>query len=256
MKKWIAMACVGTFAMFLPQAKADTWNERTIFTFSGPVEIPGQVLPAGTYVFKLLDSTANRDIVQVFNKNENHLYGTFLAIPDYHLTPRGKTILTFEERAAGAPEAIKAWFYPGMNYGHEFVYPKEKALALAEENNEPVPAMPNEMAKNTTQPVKTGNEASAQALNQAPLTAEKPNKEEQNITEVFVLPPGGHNDRAAVENNNNANTQASNNENPPALPHTATDLPLIGLIGLGSLMSAGLLRWSHANRREGRPESR
>lgn len=241
--KLIAFVCAGILAAVAPNLKADTWNERTVFTFSGPVEIPGQVLPAGTYVFKLLDSSSNRDVVQVFDKNETHLIGTFLAIPDYHLTPRGKTIITFEERAAGSPEAVKAWFYPGMNYGHEFVYPRAKAMALAQQNNTAVPSMPNEMASNTTQPVTTVQQAPAQALNQAPLKVEQPNRQEQEITEVFALPPGGHNDRAAVEEN--ASTQDNNSQqSAPAIPQTASEQPLLALMGLGSLLAAGLLRWS------------
>src|ERR1700758_3928834 len=83
------------------RARADEWDQKTIFTFSGPVEIPGQVLTAGTYVFKLADSSSDRNIVQVFNKDENHLYGTFLAIPDYRMKTPSKPIITFEERAAG-----------------------------------------------------------------------------------------------------------------------------------------------------------
>jgi hypothetical protein len=85
-----------------PRANADEWNQKTTFTFSGPVEIPGQVLDAGTYVFKLVDSSSDPNIVQVYNKNENHLYGTFLTIPDQRLKPAGKSIITFEERAAGS----------------------------------------------------------------------------------------------------------------------------------------------------------
>jgi len=52
----------------LPRATADEWDQKTVFTFSGPVEIPGQVLPAGTYVFKLADSPSDRNIVQVFQQ--------------------------------------------------------------------------------------------------------------------------------------------------------------------------------------------
>jgi hypothetical protein len=86
-----------------PRVLADQWDQTTIFTFSGPVEIPGQVLGAGTYVFKLADSTSDRNIVQVFSKNEKHLYGTFLAIPDARLRPAGKPIITFDETPAGSP---------------------------------------------------------------------------------------------------------------------------------------------------------
>src|ERR1700731_4822119 len=96
----------------MPVAKADDWDQKTVFTFSGPVEIPGQVLPAGTYVFKLADSSSNRNIVQVYSKNERHLYGTFLAIPDARLQPAGRPIITFDETPAGSPEAVRAWFYP------------------------------------------------------------------------------------------------------------------------------------------------
>ena len=151
----MAYASAGLLALSLvPLAGADEWNQKTIITFSGPVEIPGQVLPAGTYVFKLADSASDRNIVEVYNKNENHMYGFFLAIPDYRLKPRSKPIITFEERAAGAPEAVKAWFYPGDNYGHEFVYPKVKAVELAKANKTPVASMPEELAANTTKPVR------------------------------------------------------------------------------------------------------
>ena len=69
----ILFVCVGVLGAMLPQAKADEWNQKTIFTFSGPVEIPGQVLKPGTYVFKLMDSMSDRNIVEVFNKDETHL---------------------------------------------------------------------------------------------------------------------------------------------------------------------------------------
>jgi hypothetical protein len=229
--KVFALVCVGALVTIAPRAKADDWNQKTVFTFNGPVEIPGQVLSPGTYVFKLADSQSDRDIVQVFDKNEKHVYGTFLTIPDYHLQPKGKTILTFEERAAGSPEAVKAWFYPGMNYGHEFVYPKVKAVALAKANNNPVPSMPNEMAANTTKPMNTVKEAPAVAMSQAPLKAQTAT-DEVEIAEVFTAPPS-HDDT---------------NQAPATLPSTASDLPLVGLIGLFSLAVAGLLRLTRAAR--------
>jgi hypothetical protein len=207
----IAFVCIGVLGVMLPQAKADESNQETVFTFSGPVEIPGQVLEPGTYVFKLMESMSDRNVVQIFNKDETHMYGTFLAIPDYRLKPTGKTIITFEERAAGAPEAVRAWFYPGDNYGHEFVYPKVRAVELAKANKQPVASMPDELAANTT------------TMKQAPLKAQKPTGEEVEIAEVFLLLPP---------------TPAAAN-----LPTTASSLPLVGLIGLLSLATAGLLRY-------------
>jgi hypothetical protein len=221
-------AGLALLAGMAPRALADAWDQRTIFTFSGPVEIPGQVLTAGTYVFKLADSSSNRNIVQVFSKNEKHLYGTFLAVPDARLKPSGKPIITFDETPAGSPEAVRAWFYPGENYGHQFVYPKPKALALAKANNTPVPSMPAELAVNTTKPAATVNEPHVIAMKQAPLKAQMPTEEELEIGDVFV-----------------AQVSPSDQLQPPAqLPATGSPLPLIGLIGLLSLAVALGLRFA------------
>ena len=222
----IAFACIGALGVMLPRAQADDWNQKTIITFSGPVEIPGQVLLSGTYVFKLADSIADRSIIQVFNKDETRLYGTFLAIPDYRLRPTGKTIITFEERAKGDPEAVRAWFYPGESYGHQFVYPKAKAVELAKAYQQPVASMPNELAASTTKPTQSMNEPHVVSLKQTPLKAQQPTEEEVETAEVFASPPP---------------TQAA-----ARLPETASSLPLVGLIGLLSLVGAGLLRLSSA----------
>ena len=196
--KPVTLIGIGLLCVVAPSAKADEWNEKSIVTFSGPVEIPGQVLPAGTYVFKLADSTSDRDVVQVFNQEENHLYGTFLAIPDYRLKPTSKPVITFEERAANAPEAVKAWFYPGENYGHEFVYPKKRAMELAKLYRQPVPAMPDELSVEIGKPVKSMKEASVMAMKKATLKAEQPTGEEVMIIQVFEMPPASEH-RAAKD---------------------------------------------------------
>jgi Protein of unknown function (DUF2911) len=105
-----------------PRTVADTWNEATKITFSEPVQIPGQVLSAGTYWFTLLDSVANRSLVQIWNADHTQLIATIQAIPDYRSQPTGRTVMTLEERSHGQPEAIQEWFYPGNDYGQEFVY--------------------------------------------------------------------------------------------------------------------------------------
>jgi hypothetical protein len=225
------VACARLLAS-MPRAKADDWDQKTTFTFSGPVEIPGQVLSADTYVFKLADSASDRNIVQVFNKDQNHYYGTFLTIPDYRLKPAGKPIITFDERAAGSPEAVRAWFYPGENYGHEFVYPKTKAVQLAKANNTPVPSMPNELAANTTKPATTMQEPHIMELRQTPLKAQQPTEEEVEIAQVFVVqaaPPPSL---------------------PERLPTTASSFPLVGLLGLFSLAGGGVLWLVNARRKE------
>jgi hypothetical protein len=181
----VALVGLGIVIGTAAQALGDQADQKTTFTFSGPVEIPGQVLEAGTYVFKLADSESDRDLVQVFNKDETHLYGTFIAIPDRRMRPAGKPIITFDERAADSPEAVRAWFYPGDEYGHDFVYPKPKAIALAKANNTPVPSMAAELAANTTKPTVSMNEPHVMALRQARLKAQQPTEQEVEISEVF-----------------------------------------------------------------------
>jgi hypothetical protein len=121
---------------------ADQYNKKTKITFSGPVDIPGAVLPAGTYVFKLMDSQSNRNIVQVTNPRGNKVFATILAINDYRVNATSKTITFYKEQAPGTPPKVKSWFYPGDNYGARFVYPKAKAVEIAKVNKAPVPSLP------------------------------------------------------------------------------------------------------------------
>jgi hypothetical protein len=218
-------ACAVLFVStaFLPKLKADEWNKETVVTFDEPVEIPGQVLPAGTYVFKLADTLADRTVVQIFNKNQDHLYATILAVPDYRLEPAGHSVINFEERASNAPEAVKAWFYPGDNYGFEFVYPKSRATELAQQNNQNVPSMPSELAANTKKPVQSMHEQSVVAMKQAPVTAVKPSGEQMPVAQAVQTQP--------------APTQMAANR-PPKMPSTASPIPLLALMGL-LLVSAG-----------------
>lgn len=109
----------------LPSAKADDWNKQTRVTFSVPVEIPGQVLSPGSYVFKLVDSESDRHIVQVFKEDQNQVIATIVTIPAYRLEPTGQALMTFQERSAGSPEALKRWFYAGELSGVGFVYPEK-----------------------------------------------------------------------------------------------------------------------------------
>jgi LPXTG-motif cell wall-anchored protein len=220
----VIILCLTLGALAFPcNVNADASDKKTIVTFSQPVEIPGvQVLPAGKYVFKLLDSSSNRNIVQIFNKDQTHVYATILAIPNLRLRATDKTVITFGERAAGTPEAIRAWFYPGANWGREFVYPKTRAVELAKITHQPVLAMPAELAPNLTKPAKSVDEPPVVALKEAPVTAVKPTGDEVAITEVIELPPM-------------QTASALKPEVAGRLPNTASPLPLLGLIGLLSL---------------------
>src|SRR6266849_7914863 len=123
---WLSASLALMGSMVAP-AIADEWNKETKLEFSAPVEVPGKVLSAGKYVFKIADSESDRNIVQIFSEDahgDQQLVTTTMAIPDYREDTPEKTIIQFEERPSGSPEAIHSWFYPGDNTGWQFVYPK------------------------------------------------------------------------------------------------------------------------------------
>ena len=208
------------------QVKADDFNKKTTLTFTEPFEVPGagaQILPAGTYVFKIMESPNDREIVQIFSADELHLYTTILAIPNLRLKATDKTVLTFGERGAGQPQAIKAWFYPGQEWGQEFVYPKARALELAKIVNEPILAMPIEVTD--TVPVET--------LRTVQLAAVQPTGEEVPVTTIVDNPPVAIMAQAEPQVQPQPQPQAQ----AQTLPETASSLPLFALIGLVSLLS-------------------
>ncbi len=217
-----------------PSASADAWNRKTVVTFSAPVEIPGVhlagwgVLPAGTYVFKILDSLSDRHIVQIFNKEETTIYATILAIPNYRLKATDKTVMTFAERAAGEPEALRAWFYPGRNWGEEFVYPKSKAIAIAKATNTPVLYTPIEVPVEIEKPTKSAYEPVVAEFKRAPILAINPSGEEVQLAAVVTPPPPEELQAAVVADPAPAT----------ALPSTSTAVPLVGMLGLFSLFCA------------------
>jgi hypothetical protein len=122
-RQLFAVVCALLFsAVFAARSNADEWNKKTIVTFSDSVEIPGQVLPAGSYVFKLLDSSSDRHIVQVWTADQRQLIATIMAIPAQRTETRDRTTITFDERPGNSPMALRTWFYPGDTIGQEFVY--------------------------------------------------------------------------------------------------------------------------------------
>jgi hypothetical protein len=130
----LAGTCIlaaASLAASVSVARADTWDKKTTVSFSQPVEVPGYILQPGKYVMKLVDSQSDRHVVQFTNERQNHVYATTIAVPAYRTQVTDRTVITFYEAAAGQPEPIRNWYYPGDNFGQEFVYPKEHLRDIA-----------------------------------------------------------------------------------------------------------------------------
>jgi hypothetical protein len=214
--KAVALGLSFTFAamFFTPEVRGQDDNfylRRTIVTFNQQFEIPGRFLPAGTYTMELMESQPYRHIVRFLNADRTRVIATVLAIPNERLEPTNKAVLMFEERPINSPEALKAWFYPGDTFGHEFVYPKRRAVELARETKEPVLAFETEPEPITTEEMVS-----------APVVAETPAAEELELKEAVELP-------VLV-------AQAQE------VPKTASIIPLIALAGGSLLLAAFAVR--------------
>ena len=121
-KRLTFVLAVALFVLASQTARADEFDRLMVITFSGPVEVPGVVLPAGTYQFKLADPESDRNAVEILSKDGSKVYATLLTIPDERATPTDDPVVTFEERESGSPEAIRTVFYPGETTGMQFVY--------------------------------------------------------------------------------------------------------------------------------------
>lgn len=180
-KTMLAMAGLLCFAL-APTLSAAVWNQKTKVTFNEPVEVPGAVLPAGTYTFSLLGSKSNRNIVRISNADGTKVDATVLAIADKRLKPTGDTVIKFAERPSGSPVALRAWFYPGDVYGHEFVYPYDEAAKLAKANNQPVLSTRSDLTPYMKEEFKSDKDKDAQTMKNAPVKSVQPTGEESDMS--------------------------------------------------------------------------
>ena len=222
-------------AAVTPSAKADQWDKKTVITITEPVQVPSccdpdhvVVLQPGTYVLALVDSLSDRHIVRVFQQDEKTVVTTILAIPNYRLKPTDKTAFQFWETPAGQPRAMRAWFYPGDNFGQEFAYPKTRSVEIAKVAHVPVPAVVVETeAELKTAPVVVVDE-----------------KGEEKPVEVVVAksePPVQPAPEPQVTTPVAATAPVTEAPAPATLPDTASPYPLFGLIGLGSVIASRLI---------------
>jgi hypothetical protein len=252
LKTFVLASCVGLFgASLAPTLHADEWNKRTILTINEPIQVPGKTLEPGQYVMKLLDSPSDRHVVQIFDRNEQHLITTVLAIPNYRLQPTGKTQFTFWETPAGQAKALRSWFYPGDNFGQEFAYPKNEALQIASATNQSVPTTyATSESDLTTARVGTVDKVGTEKeLDESTYK----NMQAQTPTGTMAAQTPAQTAQAAPEPRETTPVQTAQNTTadrvatptpaatPQSLPHTASPYPVIALFGVLSLLGAGIL---------------
>jgi len=222
--------------VFVIDTQADQWNKKTIITLNQPLQVPGVTLQPGKYVFKLGDSSSNRHIVHIFNEDETEVLTTILAIPNYRLRPTGDSEFGFWETPRGTAPALRAWFYPGDNFGQEFAYPKNEATVITAAVGQSVPSISAEEQMEVARTeVKTET---------AELKTDVVVEEPQAVAEVEPIAPAAPavEEPAKVEEPMPAQeiqkADTVSEEEPAALPATASSFPLVAVLGMLSLVMA------------------
>jgi LPXTG-motif cell wall-anchored protein len=212
-------------------AQADQWDKRTTLTIDQPMQVRDTLLQPGQYVFKLLDSSSNRNIVQIYNADQTHLINTIMAVPDYRVQPTGSSRFVMWETPEGSAKALKEWFYPGDNFGQEFPYPKHlQQIAFNQ------PAAPPPPPAAAPAPAEPAPQPTA-SVQEPPESAKAPVEIAQNTP-----PPPPPAPSAAPE----PSPQPPAASTPAELPKTASPYPMIGFSGLLLLGVGGLLRRAHS----------
>ena len=240
----ILVAAIGAVAFlgaFDQKAKADEHDKFTKITVNEPVRLPGITLQPGNYTLRLLEDGANRHVVKVSDENGKGL-AVILAMNNYRLYPKDKTVLTYWEVPAGQPRPIRAWFWPGDNYGQEFAYPKTEADQIASYQHQNVPNVPDntkesdlttaELHQTDNTPYDAGTPAATTSSN---TTASTTTQTQTNVA-AAPAPQTDHQLLAQATPAPAATPAPVTNDTTPAttpntLPETGTDLPTIGLIG-------------------------
>jgi hypothetical protein len=268
------LACALAFAVSLAGTSAlaqEPANQITYFTFSAPFELPGgKVLPAGKYTFKIIDSPSNRHVVQIMSEDQKTMHATILAIPAQRQEPPSEPEVRFMETAANMPPAVRTWWYPGRTIGHEFIYPKDQARRLAARQTESVLTVAG--AVNETEQMQTADLSRINASGQettvraetttaqtttaqtTPAVTERTTTTAQTTTaqtttaQTTTAPTTTApttTERATTERTTPMpeRTTADVSTTRTELPRTASPLPLVGLLGLASLLGAGVLRF-------------
>ena len=137
LRNFAAVVFALAFLIVLPVVRADEENQATLFTFSQPVQIPGQVLPAGTYLFEIVNNF-NHEIVRISNADRTNVIALIQARPTQQKGLSGKAAIVLAERGMSQPEAIVAWSYPGRVEGHQLVYPKQVQEEVAKDKQDTI----------------------------------------------------------------------------------------------------------------------
>jgi len=237
----MAVTALVSLAPNVAAQQPDT-RDKTIMTFSSPMELPGMRLDAGKYVFRVAD-TATRNVVQVLSEDEQKMLGQWLFVPAERAEVTGDTVVTFRETNAASTPAVQFWYYPGEKIGKEFIYPKDQAQRIAARTGATVKTEEGPVTAPAAATRTPAPETAAPAAAARPAPQPAPESRTARADAAEGQTP-------AARDSGNVRLESTIAQNEPAdrteLPSTASPFPLFGLIGVLSLLGAAGLRWFRA----------
>jgi len=248
-------------AALAPAAWADEYNRQTYLTFSGPVQLPGITLPAGTYMLKLADpGNGMLNAIQIWDRSGMHLYKTLQTMRRRRGEAPKDPIVMFKEAVAGQAQPVQSWFYPNDSTGYEFIWPKEEALKIAQVTHTGVLTTADESAKDVglidergtvSQVNEDSSNASAQSSNSS-ASASSGTTESASASATSTAPQAPSSvsaERTAaaapVATSGTASSQVARNDAAQTprrqLPRTGSELSVVELSAGLSLLGAVLV---------------
>lgn len=264
--------------LFASAVQAQPADKRTYFTFSGPIALPGVTLPAGRYLFRIVDTTTSRKVIQVLDENQTKPFTMANTIPDQRRDPAKDATVVFYESPRGTPAAVKSWWYPGESIGYQFIYPRSQAKQIAKSTGQPVLTTKTDSTKSeetksaeltrvdsngrdvdVNAPDAAGQSASAsnnngfrdQSANSTVFNRNTPTPEQNegvNRTPPQAAQNGAVNSGSSQNQFNSRNQNNAPRTTRTELPRTASNLPFVGLIGMLSALGFVTLRFGQSLR--------
>ncbi len=218
------------------------------FTVSEQTKVPGLTLKPGTYSIRVVDHLSDRLIVRVDGAQGN-AHSTFLGIQNGNISKPSSSGPVVWSKSPKGGTILRGFEFPGGGSVVEFVYPKAEAVSIATVNDSKVPAIDPASEGKVADKSLSKDDLEVVTLWLLSSTTVGPNDSKPGIAaEKYVAPPSNQVASAgtapAIGNSSEAAPAPVRKAKPviAKLPHTASTMPLIWMLGAFSLLGAALLR--------------
>jgi hypothetical protein len=214
---FFGIICLATASVLAPVTRADDSAKQATVTIQSPEQVPGSVLPAGSYAFKQTGAQLGWTIVQIYSNDGSALVTTILAYPNPKVASNGQNVIVYPANGSGSIPAIEGIVFAGDSTVQQLAYPRTAADQIGTANHIRIPTTGTDDAYPHSLP-------DAASSWSAPVANNSDSDASMTAQNTAMTPQ---------------NTAMTRQEK---LPQTASPLPMIALIGLFSILGIVILR--------------